>query len=48
MRRCRLRRLPRRGGERPEYVIPLQNTTQQPDLTFMSDRDARKALFDDS
>ncbi len=30
------------------YVIPLQNTTQQPDLTFMSDRDARKALFDDS
>ncbi len=30
------------------YVIPLQNTTQQPDLTFMSDREARKALFDDS
>jgi peptidyl-dipeptidase Dcp len=30
------------------YVIPLQNTTQQPDLTFMSDRDARKALFDES
>jgi peptidyl-dipeptidase Dcp len=30
------------------YVIPLQNTTQQPDLTFMSDRDARKAMFDDS
>lgn len=30
------------------YVIPLQNTTQQPDLTFMSDRDARKALFEDS
>ncbi|HSY36779.1 MAG TPA: peptidyl-dipeptidase Dcp [Acidobacteriaceae bacterium] len=30
------------------YVIPLQNTTQQPDLTFMSDRDARKALFGDS
>jgi peptidyl-dipeptidase Dcp len=30
------------------YVIPLQNTTQQPDLTFMSGRDARKALFDDS
>ena len=30
------------------YVIPLQNTTQQPDLTFMSNRDARKAMFDDS
>ncbi len=30
------------------YVIPLQNTTQQPDLTFMSDREARKALFEDS
>jgi peptidyl-dipeptidase Dcp len=32
----------------PGYVIPLQNTTQQPDLTFMSDRDARKAMFADS
>ncbi|MGA7155991.1 MAG: peptidyl-dipeptidase Dcp [Acidobacteriaceae bacterium] len=30
------------------YVIPLQNTTQQPDLTFMSDREARKELFEDS
>ena len=30
------------------YVIPLQNTTQQPDLTFMSDRAARKALFENS
>jgi peptidyl-dipeptidase Dcp len=30
------------------YVIPLQNTTQQPDLTFMNNRDARKALFEDS
>ena len=30
------------------YVIPLQNTTQQPDLTFMSDRAARKAMFEDS
>ena len=30
------------------YVIPLQNTTQQPDLTFMSDRDARKTMFGDS
>jgi peptidyl-dipeptidase Dcp len=30
------------------YVIPLQNTTQQPDLTLMSERAARKALFEDS
>ena len=30
------------------WVIPLQNTTQQPDLTFMSDRAARKELFEDS
>ncbi len=30
------------------YVIPLQNTTQQPGLAIMSNRDARKALFDDS
>ncbi len=27
------------------YVIPLQNTTQQPDLAEMSDRGARQALF---
>jgi len=30
------------------YVIPLQNTTQQPDLSLLSDRDARKALYEDS
>jgi peptidyl-dipeptidase Dcp len=30
------------------YVVPLQNTTQQPDLTFMSERMARKAMFEDS
>lgn len=30
------------------YVIPLQNTTQQPPLTQMSDRAARQALFEDS
>jgi peptidyl-dipeptidase Dcp len=30
------------------YVIPLQNTTQQPDLTFLSDRATREALFNDS
>jgi peptidyl-dipeptidase Dcp len=37
-----------KGRGESGWVIPLQNTTQQPDLTFMSDRDARKALFDDS
>lgn len=30
------------------YVLPLQNTTQQPELSAMSRREARKALFDDS
>ncbi|MGB7190279.1 MAG: M3 family metallopeptidase, partial [Acidobacteriaceae bacterium] len=30
------------------WVIPLQNTTQQPDLTYLSNRTTRKALFEDS
>ena len=30
------------------WLLPLQNTTQQPDLTFLSDRTTRKALFEDS
>jgi peptidyl-dipeptidase Dcp len=30
------------------YVLPLQNTTQQPSLAQMSDRAARQALFQDS
>lgn len=33
---------------KPGYVIPLQNTTQQPDLAFLSNRDTRHALFEDS
>ncbi len=37
-----------KGRSEQGYVLPLQNTTQQPLLTFMSDRAARKALFDDS
>jgi peptidyl-dipeptidase Dcp len=37
-----------KGRGQEGYVIPLQNTTQQPDLTFMSDRAARKELFEDS
>jgi peptidyl-dipeptidase Dcp len=30
------------------YVLALQNTTQQPDLAQLSDRDARKAVFEKS
>jgi peptidyl-dipeptidase Dcp len=30
------------------WLLPLQNTTQQPDLTFLTDRATRKALFEDS
>ncbi len=30
------------------YVIPLQNTTQQPSLTSLSNRSTREALFEDS
>jgi len=30
------------------WVIPLQNTTQQPDLKFLSDRAARQAIFENS
>lgn len=33
---------------KPGYVIPLQNTTQQPDLAFLSNRNTRHALFEDS
>lgn len=32
----------------PGYVLPLQNTTQQPALTQMSDRGARQAFFQNS
>ncbi|MES2394038.1 MAG: M3 family metallopeptidase, partial [Acidobacteriota bacterium] len=30
------------------YVIPLQNTTQQPDLAMLTDRATREAMFKDS
>ncbi len=30
------------------WVLPLQNTTQQPDLTYLKDRATRKALFEKS
>jgi peptidyl-dipeptidase Dcp len=37
------------GARKQEgYVLPLQNTTQQPDLAQLSDRATRKALFDKS
>jgi peptidyl-dipeptidase Dcp len=32
----------------PGYVIPLQNTTQQPDLASLSNHDTRQALFEAS
>jgi len=31
-----------------KFVIPLQNTTQQPDLTLLSDRGTREELFENS
>jgi peptidyl-dipeptidase Dcp len=30
------------------WVIPLQNTTQQPDLAFLADRATRQAIFENS
>ena len=30
------------------YVIPLQNTTQQPDLSMLTDRSTRKTIFENS
>ena len=30
------------------WLIPLQNTTQQPDLTYLTNRATRQALFEDS
>jgi peptidyl-dipeptidase Dcp len=30
------------------YLIPLQNTTQQPDLTFLTDRATRQQIFENS
>src|SRR6185437_7266140 len=30
------------------WVLPLQNTTQQPDLTYFTNRDTRKAIFENS
>ncbi len=37
-----------KGREVAGYVIPLQNTTQQPDLVSLSNRETRQTLFEDS
>ncbi len=37
-----------KGRKVDGYVVPLQNTTQQPALADMSDRGARQALYEDS
>ncbi len=34
--------------KQPGWVLPLQNTTQQPDLASLTNRATRKALFEDS
>lgn len=37
-----------KGRKQKGYVIPLQNTTQQPDLTVLRDRVTRHTLFENS
>jgi peptidyl-dipeptidase Dcp len=37
-----------KGRKVEGWAIPLQNTTQQPDLQLLSNRDTRDALFEDS
>ncbi len=37
-----------KGRKVDGYVIPLQNTTQQPDLVSLSNRSTRQQLFEDS
>ena len=37
-----------RSRSKQGYVIPLQNTTQQPSLTSLTDRATRQSLFEDS
>jgi peptidyl-dipeptidase Dcp len=37
-----------KGRKVDGYVLPLQNTTQQPDLQSLTNRDTRKALFENS
>ena len=37
-----------KGRDQQGYLIPLQNTTQQPSLVSLSDRDTRHTLFENS
>jgi peptidyl-dipeptidase Dcp len=37
-----------KGRGKEGYLLPLQNTTQQPDLASLSDRATRQALFENS
>ena len=37
-----------KGRKVEGYVLPLQNTTQQPDLQSLTNRDTRKAIFEAS
>ena len=37
-----------RDRKQEGWVIPLQNTTQQPDLSFLSNRETRKTIFENS
>jgi len=36
------------GRKQQGWVVPLQNTTQQPVLTFLTNRSTRKAIFENS
>jgi peptidyl-dipeptidase Dcp len=36
------------AGDPPGWLIPLQNTTQQPDLASLTDRATRQAIFENS
>ncbi len=37
-----------KGRKQQGWLLPLQNTTQQPDLTFLTNRATRQALFEHS
>ena len=37
-----------KGADKSGYLIPLQNTTQQPLLSSLSDRETRQTIFDNS
>jgi peptidyl-dipeptidase Dcp len=41
-------RKPAAAGKQKGWVLPLQNTTQQPILTFLTNRATRKAIFENS